>query len=91
MSEKMSLGNSSRLVQVCKVDEDRFPLKNTTEGFKSLAAWLESLKIEQVHACLEATGSSGKVNLCDSEKVVDNNLCDVKERIGLLVFGRPFV
>ncbi len=31
--------------------------KNTTEGFKSLAAWLESLKIEQVHACLEATGT----------------------------------
>ncbi len=31
--------------------------KNTTEGFKSLTAWLESLKIEQVHACLEATGT----------------------------------
>ena len=31
--------------------------KNTTEGFKSLAAWLESLKIEQVHTCLEATGT----------------------------------
>ena len=31
--------------------------KNSAEGFKSLAAWLESLKITQVHACLEATGA----------------------------------
>jgi transposase len=31
--------------------------KNSAEGFKLLAAWLESLKIERVHACLEATGT----------------------------------
>ncbi len=31
--------------------------KNSAEGFKSLTAWLESLEIEQVHACLEATGT----------------------------------
>lgn len=31
--------------------------KNSAEGFKLLAAWLESLEIEQVHACLEATGT----------------------------------
>jgi transposase len=30
--------------------------KNSSEGFKSLAVWLVCLQIEQVHACLEATG-----------------------------------
>ncbi len=32
-------------------------LKNTSDGFKLLAAWLQSLQIREVHACLEATGS----------------------------------
>lgn len=31
--------------------------KNSREGFKLLAVWLQSLKITEVHACLEATGS----------------------------------
>jgi transposase len=31
--------------------------KNSLEGFKLLAAWLQSLKITEAHACLEATGS----------------------------------
>lgn len=31
--------------------------KNSEEGFKLLAAWLRSLKITELHACLEATGS----------------------------------
>ncbi len=31
--------------------------KNSLEGFKLLAAWLASLKITRVHACLEATGT----------------------------------
>ena len=31
--------------------------KNSSEGFKSLDAWLESLKIEQVPACQDATGT----------------------------------
>jgi transposase len=31
--------------------------KNSLEGFKSVAAWLESLHITGVHACLEATGT----------------------------------
>ena len=31
--------------------------KNSLEGFKLLAAWLKSLQIREVHACLEATGS----------------------------------
>jgi len=31
--------------------------RNTPEGFKLLAAWLESLHLPRVHACLEATGS----------------------------------
>jgi len=30
---------------------------NSLKGFKLLTAWLKSLHIEQVHACLEATGS----------------------------------
>jgi transposase len=31
--------------------------RNTPEGFQSLTAWLESLQITRVHACLEATGT----------------------------------
>jgi transposase len=31
--------------------------KNSEQGFKLLAAWLKSLHIESVHACLEATGA----------------------------------
>jgi transposase len=31
--------------------------KNSLEGFKLLAAWLKSLQITRVHACLEATGT----------------------------------
>jgi transposase len=31
--------------------------KNSVEGFKLLNAWLRSLHITEVHACLEATGS----------------------------------
>jgi transposase len=34
--------------------------KNSSEGFKLLAAWLASLQIKQVHACLEATGVYGE-------------------------------
>ncbi len=33
--------------------------KNSTDGFRSLADWLASLEIKQVHACLEATGIYG--------------------------------
>jgi transposase len=32
---------------------------NSVNGFKLLDAWLRSLHIEQVHACLEATGNYG--------------------------------
>ncbi len=31
--------------------------KNSSEGFKLLAAWLESLGVTRLHACLEATGT----------------------------------
>jgi transposase len=31
--------------------------RNSVEGFKLLAGWLKSLRISEVHACLEATGS----------------------------------
>jgi len=33
---------------------------NNMKGFKLLRGWLSSLKIEQVHACLEATGTYGE-------------------------------
>jgi transposase len=32
---------------------------NSAQGFKLLDAWLRSLHLEQVHACLEATGNYG--------------------------------
>jgi transposase len=32
---------------------------NSAQGFKLLAAWLQSLHVSQVHACLEATGNYG--------------------------------
>jgi transposase len=33
---------------------------NTTAGFLQLSAWLAKQKVEQVHACLEATGTYGE-------------------------------
>ena len=33
--------------------------ENSPKGFKLLTAWLKSLEIAQVHACLEATGTYG--------------------------------
>lgn len=33
--------------------------ENSPKGFKSLAVWLKSFHIDQVHACLEATGTYG--------------------------------
>lgn len=33
---------------------------NSAAGFKLLRAWLKSLQIEKVHACLEATGTYGE-------------------------------
>ena len=33
---------------------------NTPQGFKLLQGWLTSLHVEQVHACLEATGTYGE-------------------------------
>jgi transposase len=33
---------------------------NTTEGFEALALWLNKLGIQQVYACLEATGNYGE-------------------------------
>ena len=34
--------------------------KNTTEGFETLALWLNKLGISKVTACLEATGNYGE-------------------------------
>lgn len=35
-------------------------LDNSPKGFKLMQGWLESLHIERVHACLEATGTYGE-------------------------------
>ena len=32
---------------------------NSNQGFKLLNAWLESLEMSEVHACLEPTGNYG--------------------------------
>ena len=34
-------------------------LANTPQGFETLAQWLKQWGIEQVHACMEATGTYG--------------------------------
>lgn len=34
--------------------------KNASEGFQALALWLRNLGIQQVHACMEATGNYGE-------------------------------
>ena len=34
--------------------------KNATEGFEALALWLMKLGLQQVYACLEATGNYGE-------------------------------
>lgn len=46
------------LVRESKTFTNQFD--NSPKGFKLLAAWLTSLGVEQVHACLEATGSYGE-------------------------------
>ena len=33
--------------------------ENSPKGFKQLGAWLKTFRLEQVHACLEATGTYG--------------------------------
>ena len=51
---------SKKTLDVCLIFETRIlpkQFKNSPAGFKQLAAWLESLHITQVHACLEATGT----------------------------------
>lgn len=35
-------------------------IKNTSRGYQSLERWLKTLRAEQVHACLEATGQYGE-------------------------------
>jgi len=54
---------SKRTLDVALIFEARTlckQFKNSTDGFKSLADWLASLEIKQVHACLEATGIYGE-------------------------------
>ena len=41
-----------------KLKHKQFP--NTTTGFAQLAAWLTKQNVEQVHACMEATGTYGE-------------------------------
>ena len=54
---------SKRTLDVALIFEARTlckQFKNSTDGFRSLADWLVSLEIKQVHACLEATGIYGE-------------------------------
>jgi transposase len=54
---------SKRTLDVALIFEARTlckQFKNSLEGFKLLAAWLASLQITRVHACLEATGIYGE-------------------------------
>ncbi len=49
---------SKRTLDVALIFDNRTlckQFKNSLEGFKSLAAWLASLQVIRVHACLEAT------------------------------------
>jgi transposase len=51
---------SKRTLDVALIFEGRTlckQFKNSADGFESLADWLASLQIKQVHACLEATGT----------------------------------
>src|ERR1043166_4798832 len=44
-----------------KLKHKVFP--NTPSGFLQFSAWLQKQKVEQVHACMEATGTYGEA-LC---------------------------
>ena len=51
---------SKRTLDVALIFDNRTlckQFKNSADGFESLAAWLASLQITRVHACLEATGA----------------------------------
>lgn len=54
---------AKKKLDVCLMFDSKVLMKkfdNTMKGFRLLQGWLASLKIEQVHACLEATGSYGE-------------------------------
>ena len=53
---------AKRKIDVALIFENKTLAKqfdNSPTGFKLLSAWLKSLRISQVHACLEATGTYG--------------------------------
>lgn len=54
---------AKKKLDVCLMFDSKVLMKkfdNTIKGFKLLLGWLASLRIEQVHACLEATGTYGE-------------------------------
>lgn len=54
---------SKKTLDTCLIFEGRTlskQFKNSVEGFQSLAAWLASLRVAEVHVCLEATGIYGE-------------------------------
>lgn len=54
---------AKKKLDVCLMFDGKVLMKkfdNSIKGFRLLAGWLASLKIEQVHACLEATGTYGE-------------------------------
>jgi len=54
---------SKKKLDLCLILDGRVFAKkfdNTATGFKLLQGWLSSLRVDQVHACLEATGAYGE-------------------------------
>lgn len=54
---------AKKKLDVCLMFDSKALMKkfdNNIKGFKLLQGWLASLKVERVHACLEATGSYGE-------------------------------
>ena len=54
---------AKRKIDVALIFENKILTKqfdNSTKGFNLLAAWLKSLHLTKVHACLEATGTYGE-------------------------------
>jgi transposase len=50
------------LLDDSKLHHRVFP--NSAAGFQQLSTWLSKRKVNRVHACMEATGTSQKLWLC---------------------------
>src|SRR5919106_2910692 len=65
MSETvLGIDVAKKKLDVCLMRDGKVLVKkfdNDVKGIKLLEGWLRSLKIERVHACLEATGTYGEM------------------------------